>query len=250
MKDMEMQLTWYGQASFKIVTPQGKTLMIDPWLTNPKNPNGASDLENLKQVDFFLLTHGHADHVGNAVEIAKKTGARLVTKFDLRAAMIAVLGYTEKQATSETNGHIGGTIPLLNGEVKVTIVPAWHGSFVQKDDNSPPVFAGPPTGLVIEIKNGPTIYHTGDTDLFSDMKLIADYHRIDLMLCCIGDHFTMGPKRAAHAVQLVNPKTVVPMHYATFPVLTGTPEDFERELKTRGVKTDVRVMKIGETITV
>ena len=250
MKDMATQLTWYGQASFKIVTPQGKTLMIDPWLTNPKNPNGETDLENLKQVDFILLTHGHADHVGNAIEIAKKTGAKLVTNLDLSTALVAVMDYPEKQATGETNGHIGGTISLLNGDLKVTIVPAWHGSFVQKDENSPPVFAGPPTGLVIEIKNGPTIYHTGDTDLFSDMKLIADYHRIDLMLCCIGDHFTMGPKRAAHAVQLVNPKTVVPMHYATFPVLTGTPEDFERELKTREVKTDVRVMKIGETITV
>jgi len=248
MKDMATQITWYGQSSFKIVTPRGNVLMIDPWLTNPKNPNGKNDLENLKHVDFILLTHGHADHVGNAVEIAKQTGAKLVTNLDLSTAMISVLGFPENQATAETNGHIGGTISLLNGEVKVTIVPAQHGSFIQKDERSTPVFGGPATGLVAEIKNGPTIYHTGDTDLFSDMKLIAEYHRIDLMLCCIGDHFTMGPKGAAHAVELVNPGTVVPMHYATFPVLTGTPEVFQRELKTRGTNAKLLVMQIGETI--
>ena len=148
----QTQLTWYGHSAFKVVTPAGNVLMIDPWLTNPKNPNGQRDLEKLERVDLILLSHGHSDHVGDAIEIAKQTGARLVTNFDLSTAMVAVLGYPEKQATAETNGHVGGTIPL-NDDVKVTIVPAFHGSFIQMEQSTAPIFAGPPTGLVIEIKN-------------------------------------------------------------------------------------------------
>ena len=102
---------------------------------------------------------------------------------------------------------------------------------------------------MITIRDGPTIYHTGDTDLFSDMALVSRSNKIDIMLVCIGDHFTMGPARAAEAVKLVAPRTVVPMHYATFPVLTGTPEAFDRELRKRNVKVELRVMSIGETIT-
>ncbi|HJT45592.1 MAG TPA: metal-dependent hydrolase [Chthoniobacterales bacterium] len=244
----QTRLTFYGQASYKLETPRGNVALIDPWITNPKNPNGQKDVDDLKKVDLILLTHGHADHVGNSVEIAKRTGAKLVSNLDLATAMISVLGYPEKQAGSETNGHIGGTVSVFDGEAKVTVVPACHGSYVQKDDGSAPVFGGPATGLVIEIANGPTIYHTGDTDVFNDMRLIGEYHKIDWMLCCIGDHFTMGPKRAAHAVELVNPRTVVPNHYGTFPLLTGTPEAFEKELKARGVKSQMRVMEIGETI--
>jgi L-ascorbate metabolism protein UlaG (beta-lactamase superfamily) len=101
---------------------------------------------------------------------------------------------------------------------------------------------------VISIRGGPTIYHTGDTDLFSDMALLPRFHDIDAMLVCIGDHFTMGPARAAEAVKLVGPRTAIPMHYGTFPILTGTPEAFDRELKKRNAKTHLRVMKIGETI--
>src|SRR5437016_35583 len=105
-----------------------------------------------------------------------------------------------------------------------------------------------PTGLVICLGNGPTIYHTGDTSFFSDIRLVSDYNKIDLMLVCIGDHFTMGPIRAADAVKLVDPRIVIPMHYGTFPVLTGTPEELEREMKKRGLKAALRVMKVGETI--
>jgi L-ascorbate metabolism protein UlaG (beta-lactamase superfamily) len=119
---------------------------------------------------------------------------------------------------------------------------------VQKGENSAPVCAGAPTGFVIAVRNGPTFYHTGDTDLFSDMALISRFHKIDIMMVCIGDHFTMGPARAAEAVKLVGPRTVIPMHYATFPVLTGTPDAFGRELKERGARADLRVMKPGETI--
>jgi L-ascorbate metabolism protein UlaG (beta-lactamase superfamily) len=246
----QTQLTWYGQSGFKIVTPGEKTLLIDPWLTNPVFKKGKETLAALNDVDLILLSHGHSDHVGNAVEIGKKTGAKLVANADLSAVMTSVLGYPGKQAENDTTGHIGGQLTLLNGETTVSFVPAWHGSSVQKDKNSPPVDAGTPTGLVIRIRSGPTIYHTGDTGFFSDIARVSDYNKIDVMLVCIGDHFTMGPIRAADAVKLVGPKIAIPMHYGTFPVLTGTPDAFGQELKKRGVKSELRVMTVGETITV
>ncbi len=247
---METQLTWYGHAAFKIKTATGKILLIDPWVTNPAFASGKEELTSLNRVDLIFLTHGHSDHVGNAVEIGKRTGAILVSNFDLNAAMISALGYPEAQASNETTGHLGGELSLLDGEVRVQFVPAWHGSSVQSDEDATPVYAGSPTGLIVTLKNGPTIYHTGDTDLFSDMALVNRFHKIDVMLVCIGDHFTMGPARAAEAVTLVAPRTVIPMHYGTFPVLTGTPEMLERELKKRKLESKLRLMKIGETITV
>ena len=246
----QTQLTWYGQSGFRIVTPGGKVLLVDPWLTNPVFEKGKDELAALKHVDLILLSHGHSDHVGNAVEIGKKTGAKLVANFDLSAAVTSALGYPSEQAGSDTTGHIGGQLTLLDGEVTVCFVPAWHGSTVQKDETSPAVPAGMPTGLVIGIRNGPTIYHTGDTGFFSDIARVSDYNKIDIMLVCIGDHFTMGPIRAADAVKLVGPEMVIPMHYGTFPVLTGTPEAFGEELKKRGAKSELRVMKVGEMITV
>ena len=245
---METQLTWYGQSAFKIVTPWGKVLLVDPWLTNPVFEKAKDELAALEHVDLILVTHGHSDHVGDAVEIGKRTRAKLVATFDLSAAIVSALGYPSDLADMETTGHMGGTLTLFGGEVAVTFVPAWHGSAVSKDETAPPVYAGTPAGLVIALRDGPTIYHTGDTDLFSDMALVSRFHKIDTMLVCIGDHFTMGPARAAEAVRLVNPREVIPMHYGTFPVLTGTPEVFQRELKRRKSKAKLRVIKIGETI--
>src|SRR6266513_1613734 len=246
---MESQLTWYGQSGFKIVTPAGKILLIDPWLTNPVFERGKEEIAALEHVDLILVTHGHSDHVGDAVQIGKKTRAKLVATFDLSAAIVSALGYPSELADVETTGHMGGTLDLLGGEIAVTFVPAWHGSGVSKEESAPAVYAGTPSGLVIALRGGPTIYHTGDTDLFSDMALVSRFQKIDIMLVCIGDHFTMGPARAAEAVKLVNPREVVPMHYGTFPVLTGTPEAFERELEERKSKARLRVMKVGETIT-
>jgi L-ascorbate metabolism protein UlaG (beta-lactamase superfamily) len=245
---METQLSWYGHAAFKIKTATGKILLIDPWITNPVFGGGKEELAGLNRVDLILLTHGHSDHVGNTVEIGKRTGAKLVSNFDLNAAIVSAIGYPEGQAGNDTTGHLGGELLLLDGELKVQFVPAWHGSSVQKDENATPIYAGNPTGLIIALGGGPTIYHTGDTDLFSDMALVKRFHKIDVMLVCIGDHFTMGPARAAEAVKLVAPKTVIPMHYGTFTVLTGTPEAFERELKRRKSKSRLRVMEVGETI--
>ena len=206
--NMETQLTWYGHAAFKIKTATDKILLIDPWVTNPAFASGKDELTGLDRVDLILLTHGHSDHVGNAVEIGRRTGAILVSNFELNAAMISVLGYPEAQAPNETTGHLGGELSLLDGEVTVAFVPAWHGSSIEKE-NAPPVYAGNPTGLIIALREGPAINHTGDTDLFSDMALVKRFHKIDVMLVCIGDHFTMGPARAAEAVKLVDPRIVI-----------------------------------------
>src|SRR2546428_3228781 len=167
------QLTWYGQSGFKMVTPGGNVLLIDPWLTNPVFEKGKEELAALKDVDFILVTHGHSDHVGNAVEIGKKTGAKLVATFDLSAAMVTALGYPNELADTGTTGHFGGTLNLLGGEVSVTFVPAWHGAGVTKDDNSLPIYAGNSNGLFVRLRTGPTFYHTRDTYLFSGMALVS-----------------------------------------------------------------------------
>src|SRR5260370_34044660 len=133
----QTQLTWYGQSGFKIVTPGGTVLLVDPWLTNPVFERGKDELATLTHVDLILLSHGHSDHVGNAVEIGKKTGAKLVANFDLSTAVTSVLGYPSKQADSDTTGHIGGQLTLLDGEVTVSFVPAGHGPPRQEDETSP-----------------------------------------------------------------------------------------------------------------
>jgi L-ascorbate metabolism protein UlaG (beta-lactamase superfamily) len=240
------QLLWYGQSAFKLTTPSGKVLLIDPWLENPLNPNGKADLAALKQVDLILVTHGHFDHVGNAVAIAKQTNAKLVSTFDLGQAIVAFSGYPKELVTFETQGNFGGELTLLNGEVKVAFIPAVHSSSVASD-GSPATFAGNPGGFLVSVKGGPVIYHTGDTDLFADMSLIPKFRKVSLMLACIGDQFTMGPQRAAEAVKLVNPTTVVPMHYGAFN-LPGTPDAFAQALRQQSVKSQVRVMKVGEVL--
>lgn len=240
------ELQWYGQSAFKLTTPSGKVLLIDPWIENPINPNAKADLAALNKVDLILVTHGHFDHAGNAVEIAEKTKAKLVSTYDLGLAMVQYSGYPKDLVGFETQGNFGGEVTLLDGEVKVAYIPAVHSSSVASD-GSPANYAGNPGGFLISVENGPVIYHTGDTDLFSDMKLIPQFRKVTLMLTCIGGQFTMGPLRAAEAVKLVNPSTVVPMHYGVFN-LPGTPEAFSLALQQQGVKSQLKVMKVGEVL--
>ena len=200
------QLHWYGQAAWKITTPSGGVILIDPWLTVPTNPDKNS-IDELGRVDYILITHGHRDHVGDAVEIAKKTGAKLLAPYALATNMVSMIGFPKDQAM--TGGNVGGTIDLPKAGAKVLIVNAIHGSELTAPQLKPKpgqpaaLTSGNPVGYVIMIKDGPTIYHTGDTDVFEDMKLIPMFHHIDVMLACIGGYFTMDPaaRRARGAVR-------------------------------------------------
>ncbi|MGC3997438.1 MAG: metal-dependent hydrolase [Anaeromyxobacter sp.] len=222
------EVTWYGHAAFVVRTPGGTVLAIDPWLSNPRAP-GKDLADQLPKVDYVLITHGHSDHVGDAVAIGKRTGAKLITSFELAQQLVAA-GYPAEQAGMETSGNIGGQFQA--GDATVIMVPAVHSSGVAGAKDAPPGYGGNPMGFVIRIKDGPTLYHTGDTDLTQDMKLIPErYGPVDVLLACIGGHFTMDAAGAALAASFVKAKVVVPMHFGTFPLLTGTPQQLEAALK-------------------
>ncbi len=227
----QTRITWLGHATFRIESPAGGVLMIDPWLANPKNPEGKTLLQDPGRVDHILLTHAHPDHVGNAVELARKTGARLVAPFELGKQLIAQ-GYPEDQVGMDGLMNIGGTVTLLDGEAKVLMTPAVHSSGLAAGDGPPSHHYGSnPVGYRIKVTGGPAIYHAGDTDVFGDMALIRRLAPVDVMLAPIGGHFTMDPKRAAFAInRLVQPEVVIPIHYGTFPPLKGTPEAFRAAL--------------------
>jgi L-ascorbate metabolism protein UlaG (beta-lactamase superfamily) len=232
------ELTWYGHATFVLRTPGGTVLAIDPWFANPRSPDKEAG-QKLEKVDYVLVTHGHSDHVGEAAALARRTGARLVATSDLGRALVKA-GFPEQQATLQTLGNVGGVLEV--GDATVTFVPAVHGSDLGGDQGASP--GGNPVGFVIRVKNGPALYHTGDTDVFQDMRLIAErYGKIDYLLACIGGHFTMDPAGAALAASYLKAATVVPMHYGTFPLLSGTPKELEAALKG---KARVLVMEPGK----
>jgi L-ascorbate metabolism protein UlaG (beta-lactamase superfamily) len=238
------ELTWYGHAAFVVKTPGGTTLAIDPWINNPVNKDKGA-LEKIQKLDYILISHGHFDHVGDALALQKKTNAKIVGVFEL-GAQLAAAGVPKEATGFDTLGNAGGILKL-NDEVTVALVPAVHSSGFQVSDSGPILYAGTPIGFVIQVKGGPTLYHTGDTAFFSEMEQIRERFHPDLMLVCIGDHFTMDPMDAALAAHETGAKSVVPMHFGTFPVLTGTPEQFAKALKVSAPKAKMVQFQVGET---
>jgi L-ascorbate metabolism protein UlaG (beta-lactamase superfamily) len=230
-----VSLTWLGHAAFRIDSPGGKRIYLDPWLTNPSAPVGAEDVERM---DILALTHGHSDHIGEAVSLGKRFTPKIVAIFELAS-------WLERQGiegASALGMNKGGTVDVDG--VKFTMTNALHSSGFGGDGDA--VYLGEPAGFVVTFENGTKVYFAGDTAAFTDMQIIGKHLEPDVAVLPIGDHFTMGPRQAAVALDLLGVKRCVPSHYGTFPLLTGTPA----ALREHAPDVEVLAPEPGETISV
>jgi L-ascorbate metabolism protein UlaG (beta-lactamase superfamily) len=229
----KVEIHWLGQAATKITSPSGKVIVIDPFLTNnPKTPPAFKKLDALGNVDVILVTHGHGDHTGDVAELAKRTGARVYGPAGLIATMIDLGWVTPEQGVRFGKG---GKVNPVGPQITVTQTRAEHSSEVTITDpatkKTTTYPGGEPAGFIIEFENGFKLYHMGDTGLFGDMKLYGEYYKPDLIMIPIGGHFVMDPTDAAYATrEMLKPKHAIPIHYATFPVLKGTPQEYQAAL--------------------
>jgi len=218
-------ITWLGHATVLITTPKGTNILIDPFIEhNPKYPKGYKLPD---KIDLLLLSHGHMDHIADAIPVAKKHGS-------IAIGMVEVIGWLQSKGLKDDQGigmNLGGS--HKHADVSVSLTQALHSSGISDGDET--VYGGEPAGLIIAIDNGPTLYHAGDTTVFSDMKLIGELYHPDLAMLPIGDHYTMGPRLAAVAAKYVGAKTILPIHWGTFPPLIGTPAALEKELAGSGI---------------
>jgi len=232
----DVSLTYFGHSTFHLVTPGGQKIVIDPWIQN--NPRCPADKKDVGPLDRILVTHAHYDHIGDCVEVGKETGAEIHAVFET----VSWLGTKGLKSFQPMNK--GGTVAA--GGLKVTMVHADHSCGITDGDQI--IYGGEAAGYIIELENGYKIYHAGDTAVFGDMRLISEIYQPDLALLPIGDRFVMSPREAAYAAHLLDVPAIVPIHFATFPLLTGTPEAFQTELDKLNVKTEVIVLEPGQTL--
>ena len=239
MNLFDVEITWLGHATF-LMEYDGQQILVDPWLG--QNPSCPEEYHRLEP-DLVLITHGHSDHIGDVFEVAERSDAPFVGIFDL----INWLGSNGVDEERLIGMNKGGTVDLDDFGVSVTMTDARHSSSFA-DGNGRPIYLGEPAGFVIEFDSGLSIYAAGDTSLFGDMEWIAELHEPDLAILPIGDRFTMDPIAAAYATELLEVDGVIPCHWGTFPLLTGTPEDFEDEVASMELDVEVLTMEPGQTI--
>lgn len=229
------KLTWLGHAAFKITTPSGHVILVDPWVQG--NPACPDSLKKLDRVDTMLITHGHFDHIGDAVEIAKKHKPQVVA-IPEACAWLGSKGVDNLNAMNK-----GGTQKV--GEIEVTMVTAVHSCGIQDGDQI--IYGGEACGYVVRLPGGLVIYHAGDTAVFSDMKIISELYSPEVAMLPIGDHYTMGVREAALAIRMLKAPHVIPMHFGTFPALVGTPEKLREQTKdVAGL--EIHALKPGESL--
>jgi L-ascorbate metabolism protein UlaG (beta-lactamase superfamily) len=212
------RVTWLGHATVLVQTPKGTNILIDPFIQN--NPKYPRSFELPEKIQYILLSHGHGDHISDAVPVAQKHNSNVVAIYEL-AAFVGSQG-----AENFTGMNIGGTVQL--DDVAVTMVEAKHSAGAEGKNGTQ--YAGVAAGFVLTVTGGPVLYHSGDTTVFSDMKLIKELYHPELVMLPIGGFYTMGPKEAAMAARFLEPKAILPIHFGTFPPLTGTPDELDKHL--------------------
>jgi L-ascorbate metabolism protein UlaG (beta-lactamase superfamily) len=220
-------ITWYGHACIELVTPGGKTVLFDPWFGNPSSPRAP---ETVDRCDLMLVSHGHADHVGNAIQIASRTRPVWPAMHELTLWLSS--NYSEPDALIGMNK--GGTVDTCG--LRVTMTSADHSAGDWDAATIMPRYLGEPAGFVVELEDNSRIYFAGDTNVFGDMALIRELYQPDLAILPIGGLYTMGPREAALAVELLGARQVIPIHYGTFPLLAGTPDEFRAAIAARGLR--------------
>src|SRR3954462_121856 len=225
---MALSITWLGHATFLVQSPGGKKILFDPWITgNPSSPESAKKLGAL---DLILITHGHSDHTGDALALGRASGAQTVGPCE------TAVWLGSKGLQHVTGMNPGGTLRALG--LSITMVPAVHSSSVEEDGRI--IYLGLATGYVVKFEDVLTIYFAGDTSIFGDMRLIGEMYPPSIAFLPIGDLYTMGPEQAAKACELLGVAQVVPMHYGTFPALTGTPARLRELLGSRAQVLELR----------
>ena len=229
-----LAITWLGHSTFLLGTPGGRRLIFDPWLVdNPCCPEEWK--RKVPTVDLVLVSHGHSDHVGDAARVARENNAPVV-------GMVELCRWLQRQGVRRVEPmNLGGTITVAG--LRVTLVEAQHSSACLDDESS--VYLGAPSGFILTLEDGRVIYFAGDTDVFEGMRLIREQYHPEVAFLPIGDRFTMGPRGAALACDLLGVKQVVPMHYGTYPALTGTPRELRKSVSA-GI--DVLECRPGETV--